>query len=111
MFKNYDFTFGPRVGVAYLPFTNHGKVIRGAYGRYIYPIPIRSALQNAVTEIPYVTGYTQSYITANQSPDGLPDYLLRAPQSVVMGKNSTNIVNTNSTNAILPGSALSQRLG
>lgn len=103
MFNNYNFTYGPRVGIAYQPFTNHGLILRGAYGRYIYPMPIRSALQTAVTQVPYLASYTQSYVAANQSPDGLPNYLLRSVNSVVMGKNSSNVVNSSSTNALLPG--------
>ena len=50
--ENYPLTFSPRVGIAYQPFGGkHGTVIRGAYGRYIYPMPTRSYLKN-VTPCP-----------------------------------------------------------
>lgn len=105
--KNYDFTFGPRIGLAYTPFGGrHGTVIRGAYGRYIYPVPTRNTVRTVMINEPFQTSYTESYTAANQSPDGLPNYLLRAPQSVIMGSSgsssSANVVNSQSTTAILP---------
>ena len=42
-------------------------------------------------------------LRATQSPDGLPNFLLRSPLTVVAGLNSQNVVNTNSVNALLPG--------
>lgn len=104
MFDNFDREFSPRVGIAYSPFNGkYGTVVRGAYGRYIYPVPIRNYIQNGVTEAPYTAGYNMNYTVANQSPDGLPNYLMRSEQTVVAGANSTNVVDTTSTTAILPG--------
>lgn len=105
MFRNYNFNFAPRLGLAYQPFGGrHGTVIRGGYGRYIYPMAVRNAGLTD-TGVPFALNgaYTTSYTAANQSPDGLPNYLLRSQQAVVMGKNSSSVVNTGSVNSLLPG--------
>ena len=104
MIFNSDFTFSPRLGVAYRLFgEKYGTVLRGGFGRYIYPIPIRNTDTIEAANAPYRFAYTQSYSNANQSPDGLPNYLLRAPQTVVAGLNSSGVVNTGGINSILPG--------
>jgi hypothetical protein len=103
---NSNFTFSPRIGIAYTPFgTEIGTVIRGGYGRYIYPIPLRNYYATQAGNAPYSFGYDQSYTAANQSPDGQPNYLLRAPQTVIAGANSAGVVNTGGTDSILPGIA------
>lgn len=99
-------TFGPRVGLAYQPFSGqHATIVRAAYGRYIFPMPLNDGITHAIANQnpPYAATYTQSYTSASQSPDGLPNYLLRAPQTVFAGVNSANVVNTTTTNSILPG--------
>lgn len=104
LIKNNDLTVGPRLGFAYQLFGGrHGTVIRGGYGRYIFPIPVRYSLLQVNQDNPFVANYVQNYNSAAQSPDGLPSYELRSPQTVVMGTNSSGAVNSSTTGSILPG--------
>ena len=102
---NYPWEFAPRVGAAWQLFgTKAGTVLRGGYGRYLYPIPTRNSFYNNTTNNgPYRASFTQNYVSAAQSPDGLANYLLRSPQTVVMGVNSANAVTTTGANALMPG--------
>jgi hypothetical protein len=122
LMENYPLTFSPRVGIAYQPFGGkHGTVIRGAYGRYIYPMPTRSFLKNPMGNNPLAVGYNQNFTSSNQAYGNLPNELLRVPQgsgawtasaatttpySPIMGVNSANAVNSATTNSILPGVSL-----
>ena len=104
LLKNYDFTFGPRIGVAWQPFGDKwGTVLRGAYGRFIYPVSIRNTFVTINRNNPFSVGYSRSFTSSAQSPDGLPNYLLRSPQSVVMGVNSSDVIDSSTTTSILPG--------
>lgn len=109
MINNYNLTFSPRVGIAWQPFGGkHGTVVRGAYGRYIYPVPVRNSIRNTSTGVPFAQGYSQSFTNAAQSPDNLPNYELRAPQAVIAGQTTgaqsdVNVVNSSTITAILPG--------
>ena len=108
LLRNYDFIFLPRVGFAWQPLGDrHGTVIRAGYGRYTEAQNLQSNATRAGINLPFESNYTQSYATAAQAIDGLPNELLRYNDPVkfgVMGVNTANVVNTNATNSILPGS-------
>jgi len=105
LFKDYNLTVSPRLGMAYTPLNGkHGTVIRGAYGRYTFPIPTRNSMKNLLQNVPFQAGYSQSYTSAAQSPDGANNYLIRTNAlPVVMGVNSSNVINSSSINSITPG--------
>jgi hypothetical protein len=106
LIENKMFNVSPRLGLAWQPFGGkYGTVVRGAYGRYIYPIPTRSTLKNIQQNSPFTATYSTNYDSSSQSPDGLPNYLVRAQPSVT-GVNTTNVVNSATTTSLPPGIAL-----
>ena len=117
LMRNYPENFLPRVSFAYQPNGSNGTVLRGGYGRYLYPIPTRSYLKSPVQNTPFTSSYTQDFTNPAQTPDGLPNAQLRFPQGSgawsqtspflpVLGVNSANNVNSSAVNGVLPGISL-----
>lgn len=97
--------FDPRVGFAYAPFgSGRGTVFRAGYGRYSYPIPLRNFYASAKANEPFAGSYFTRFDSASYTPDGLPNYFLRAPQTLVAGQNTSNVIDSSTTNAIVAGS-------
>lgn len=117
LMRNYPENFLPRVSFAFQPNGDHGAVLRGGYGRYLYPIPTRSYLKSPVQNTPFTSSYTQDFTNPAQTPDGLPNAQLRFPQGSgawsqtspflpVLGVNSANNVNSSAVSGVLPGISL-----
>jgi hypothetical protein len=104
MYSNpYD--FGPRAGFAYrLGSGKRSTVLRGGYALYGFPIPLRTFNARMRSNAPTNARFTQSYTSAAQSPDGLPNYLLRSVPTVVAGVNSRNVLNINEPGGVTRGS-------
>ena len=101
----YKVNFGPRLGFAWRALGNqHPLVIRGGFGVYDYSPPLRDFDASTRSNPPFNASFTQSYTSAAQSPDGLPNYALRSVPSVVAGVNSTGVINTSAPGSITPGS-------
>lgn len=109
IWKGYNL-FEPRVGAAYQLFGGrHGMVLRGGFGTYSFYTNYSQDLNQGSKNNPLSGSWSQSYTSAGQAIDGLPNELLRYNDPVqfgVMGVNTSNVINTNSTSSVLPGIAL-----
>lgn len=106
IYKN-AFNFDPRVGFAYRVTTGYRPlVLRGGYSVFQFGQPLRFSSGYGYSSIPQ-QGYLQvSSWDPATSPDGLPNYLLRAAPAVIAGVNSSNIINPANATGIAPGTGI-----
>jgi hypothetical protein len=103
MYSN-RFDFGPRLGFAYRLGSSHKTtVIRGGYSIFAYPESLRLFAGNTQNTIPGRGAISYNPNAAEQSPDGLPNYLLRSVPTVIAGVNSSNILDPNQVTGITRG--------
>lgn len=104
LFPSNWFDIGPRAGFVYsLQRGERPFVIRGGYGLYVSAVPMRTLLAQFSGMVPFRANYTYSPNAATQSPDGIPNYLLRNVPEVVTGVNSANLIDLNNPAGIARG--------
>lgn len=105
MMHSNPYDFGPRAGFAYR-FSPGARstVLRGGYALYGFPIPLRTFNARMRSNAPTNARFTQSFTSAAQSPDGLPNYLLRSVPTVVAGVNSRDVLDISQPGGVSRGS-------
>ena len=98
--------FGPRFGAAYrLGDGRASFVIRGGYSKAYFPIPMWTFVDRMFVNTPTNASYRYTPNNADQSPDGISNYLLRTVPTVQMGVNSRNVIDLGKVTGISAGSA------
>jgi hypothetical protein len=101
IFPNNNFDIAPRLGFAYRMFDgNKQLVIRGGYGVYISPIPMRTLLAQFSSMAPFRSTFQYNPNNATYSPDGVQNYLLRYNNGVVAGVNSSGTIDLNNPSQV-----------
>jgi hypothetical protein len=104
--------FNPRSGFAYR-FSSGSRpiVVRGGYGLYGYPMPLRAFDARMRSNPPTTARFTYQLSNSAQTPDRLPNYALRSVPSIIAGVNSRDVLDVNNASGISRGSfAVSVRL-
>lgn len=97
--------FGPRAGFAYrLGSGNKVAVLRGGYSIFAYPESLRLFSGNTQNTAPGQGNVSNNLNAAEQSPDGLPNYLLRSVPTIIAGVNSQNALDATKVTGITRGS-------
>ena len=97
-----NLNFAPRVGLEWRIFGGkHTTVIRGGYGSYLYPVPVRNFYLSTYSDPPYSASLTDNLTLPSQAgTDGLPNYILRSQQTLIAGANTSGIISSAGTPTI-----------
>ena len=104
MYSNWK-DFGPHLGFAYR--AGDGRrafVVRGGYSISYFTISLQDWAQIFGGQPPFTATFPYQLNNAAQSPDGVPNYLLRSVPTVFAGVNDQNIINLGNASTITPGS-------
>ena len=80
-------------------------MIRGGYSKAYFPIPMWTFVDRMFVNTPTNATYRYTPNNADQSPDGISNYLLRTVPTVQMGVNSRNVIDLGKVTGISAGSA------
>ena len=97
--------FWPRAGFAYRLFDGaRATVLRGGFGIYGFPTPLRTFDGNMRMNAPFDALFTVDTGTAAQSPDGKANWGLRSVPTVIAGVNSKDVIDPNNPSGLARGS-------
>ncbi len=98
--------FGPRLGFAYrMGPASRPIVLRGGYALYSFPESLKLLTCETRAIVPTTATFTNNPNTAQQSPDGLPNYLLRSVPRTIAGANSQEVLDLTKVTGLSRGSA------
>ncbi|HEY7617953.1 MAG TPA: TonB-dependent receptor, partial [Terriglobales bacterium] len=104
MIHRNKWDFGPRVGFAYrIGQLNRPTVLRGGYAIYSIPEQLRAITCETRAIVPTTATFANNPNSAQQSPDGLPNYLLRSVPQITAGVNSKDVLNLETVPGITRG--------
>ena len=107
LIKLNKWDFNPRTGFAYkMTGGTRPFVVRGGYGLYGYPMPLRAFNARMRQNPPTTARFTHQFSNSAQTPDRLPNYGLRSVPTTIAGTNSRDILDLNSPTGITRGSFL-----
>ena len=97
--------FGPRASLAYR-FGSGSKswVVRGGYGLYGFPIPLRTFNARARSNPPTSARFTYDLSDSSQTPDALPNWGLRSVPTLIAGVNSQDAIDPSKPGGVSRGS-------
>ena len=78
--------------------------MRGDYGLYGYPMPLRAFDAGMRSNPPTTARFTYQLSNSAQTPDKLPNWALRSAPSIIAGVNSRDVLNLNNAEGISRGS-------